>query len=91
VRAATFLQRLFIGWNRSKGSDWFANLGTPSAVGAAIDQYAEAALGNREFFLEQAVWDRRWNERQHSPTVSQPVHMIKMEREIAAYRSDRER
>jgi hypothetical protein len=37
VRAATFLQRLFIGWNRSEGSDWFANLGRPSAIGTQND------------------------------------------------------
>jgi hypothetical protein len=33
------------------------------AIIVAIDQYAEAALGNREFFLNKAAWDRREHER----------------------------
>jgi hypothetical protein len=33
------------------------------AIIVAIDQYAEAALGQPRILLEQALWDRWWNER----------------------------
>jgi len=43
------------GWLRAK----VGAITTSKPIIVAVDQYAEAALGNREFFLKQAVWDRR--------------------------------
>ena len=45
------------------------------AIIVAIDQYAEAALGNRSYFLNkpQAVWRWRGEERERSVTDRTPV------------------
>lgn len=40
------------------------------AIIVAIDQYAEAATGNREYFLEQAALDRRLAERRRPLSVA---------------------
>jgi len=57
-----------------------------SPTGVAIDQYAEAALGNREFFLNKP-YGIGGRAKDNILTISRPVHMIKLtqEREITPY------
>src|SRR6266851_1699085 len=57
-----------------------------SPTGVAIDQYAEAALGNREFFLNKP-YGIGGRAKDNILTISRPVHMIKLtqEREMTPY------
>jgi hypothetical protein len=46
------------------------------AIIVAIDQYAEAALGNRGFFFESTVRHRRRKDRQRALNSQRKVHQL---------------
>ena len=60
--------------SRRKGGFWVAGAGMSGyhhvqAIIVSIDQYAESAVGNRDFFFEPAVWD--WLESQRQPSLTE--------------------